>query len=144
MELQKSFHALVSPEYTGSCTYANYNVCDNTIDFGVGGFGAGGGVLAAPSNAPANTYKNAFALALETESFSGKSNVLLSGLNTLNSNIFFEANIGYASATALGGNGASNTFTNGITGPTNIFTLDFYANFDIIYAIQDGVITARF
>ena len=142
MELQKSFHALVSPEYTGSCTYSNYNVCDNTVDIGVGGLGVGGGVLGA--SITSISYRNAFALALETESFSGKSNVLLSGLNTLNSNIFFEANIGYASCTTLTGNGNPNVFVNGVTGPTASFTLDFYANFDIIYAIQDGVITARF
>ena len=95
------------------------------------------------ASAGATSYKNAFALALETESFSGKSNVLLSGLNTLNSNIFFEANIGYASATVLAGNGGTNTF-GAVTGPTASFTLDFYANFDVIYAIQDGIITARF
>jgi hypothetical protein len=140
MEIQKSFHSVTSAEYTGSCPYAQYSVCDGTVDLGVGGFVTGG--VLAPSTTT-NSYLNAFALALECESFSGKSNVLLSGLNTLNSNIFFEANIGYAPCTALTGGGAANTF-GAIAGPTQAFTVDFYADFDIIYVIQDGQLTARF
>ena len=141
MEIQKAFHSVTSPEYTGSCPYSQYSVCDSVAaDLGVGGITTGG--VLAPSTG-ATSYANAFALALELETFSGKSNLLLSGLNTLNSNIFFECNLGYATASALGGNNVANTL-NGIVGPTAAFTLDFFANFDVIYVIQDGQLTSRF
>jgi hypothetical protein len=140
MEIQKSFHSVTSVEYTGSIAYQNYAICDAAADLGVGGVSTGG--VYAPGNG-LTSYTNGFALALECESFAGKSNVLLSGLNTLNSNIFFEANLGFAATTALIGNGAANTM-GAITGPTASFTLDFFANFDIIYVIQDGQMTARF
>jgi hypothetical protein len=140
MEIQKAFHSVTSPEYTGSIPYSQHSVCDGTIDIGVGGYGTGG--VLAPSTTT-TSYANGFALALECESFSGKSNVLLSGLNTLNSNIFFEANLGYAPASSLAGGGATNPL-NAIAGPTASFTLSFFANFDIIYVIQDGQMTARF
>jgi hypothetical protein len=140
MEIQKSFHSVTSPEYTGSIAYQNYAICDAAADLGVGGV-ATGGVYASGSGL--SSYTNGFALALECESFSGKSNVLLSGLNTLNSNIFFEANLGYSVATALIGSGNANTMAD-IKGPQSAFTLDFFANFDIIYVIQDGQMTARF
>ena len=141
MELQKSFHSVTSPEYTGSCPYTQYCVCDSAAtDLGVGGIAAGGVLLPSVTT---SSYANAFALALELETFSGKSNLLLSGLNTLNSNIFFECNLGYATASALVGGGGSNTY-NAILGPTTAFTLDFFANFDVIYVIQDGQLTSRF
>ena len=140
MEIQKAFHAITSPEYTGSITMSQYSVCDSAIDLGVGGITTGG-VLAAQTTT--TSYLNAFALALELETFSGKSNLLLSGLNTLNSNIFFECNLGYSTTSILGGNGANATF-NTSAANTVAFTLDFFANFDVIYVIQDGQLTARF
>ena len=140
MEIQKSFHSVTSAEYTGSMALY-YNVCDVTNDIGVGGDITYGGVMS--PQLTYNSYLNGFALALECESFSGKSNVLLSGLNTLNSNVFFEANIGFAPTQALVGGGAANTMYP-LVGPANAFTLDFFANFDIIYVIQDGQLTCRF
>ena len=142
MEIQKAFHSITSPEYTGSITLSEYSVCDSAVDLGVGGISSGA-VLAAATNAGTNSHKNAFALALELETFSGKSNLLLSGLNTLNSNIFFECNLGYSVTTALGGNGGP-VVQAASAGNTVAFTLDFFANFDVIYVIQDGQLTARF
>jgi hypothetical protein len=147
MEIQKSFHSVTSPEYTGSIPFNQYNVCDSggSGDVGVGGNGTAlaiGYGVQIPSTTT-SSYLNAFALALECESFSGKSNVLLSGLNTLNSNIFWEGNLGYSYSSAVAGNGGANT-QSALLGPTASFTLDFFANFDIIYVIQDGQMTARF
>ena len=64
-------------------------------------------------------------------------------MNTLNSNIFFECNIGYARASALGGNNVANTMDS-IASNVLAYTLNFYANFDVIYAIENGTVTARF
>jgi len=140
-EVQKNFHSLTNPEYAGSIPFLQYNVVDANTDVTVGGNSTTGGVVALSTGT--SSYKNGFAIATETETFAGKTNVLLSGLNTLNSNIFFEANIGIGAGTALGGNGVANTYTS-VVGPATAYTLDFYANFDIIFALENGVLTARF
>jgi hypothetical protein len=77
------------------------------------------------------------------EVFAQKSDVLLSGFNSLNSNIFFETQIGVAPCTKLGGNGASNTYGT-LVGPTTAYNLDFFCNFDVIYVLSNGTLTARF
>jgi hypothetical protein len=50
-------------------------------------------------------------------------------MNTLTSQIFFEANVGWGAA--------------GLT-PTVAFTLDYYANFDQILVLENGIMSARF
>jgi hypothetical protein len=50
-------------------------------------------------------------------------------MNTLTSQIFFEANAGW-----------------GTTPQTNqvAYTLDFYSNFDMILCLENGILSARF
>ena len=50
-------------------------------------------ITAASAGAASNAY--AFAIAQEMESFAQKDGLLLSGMNTLTSQIFFEANCGW-------------------------------------------------
>ena len=118
MEIQKSFHSLSHTELTGSITpgvYSTADVADATV---------GSGGVTAP-NTGTNSFLNAFAIAQELETYANKSDVMISGLNTLSAQTFFECNIG--------------------TGPTTGYTLDFYAQFDMILVKdQNGILSARF
>ena len=66
----------------------------------------------------------AFAIGQEFTTMSGRTDVLLCGANTLSSNIFFEAEI------SSNGNDA--------------MILNFFANYDALFVIQDGIISVRF
>ena len=118
IELQKAWHALNHPEYASSLPFNLYNVAD-AADTTVGN----GGVTVGGSTSL--SINNAFALATELETFAQRNDVLLSGMNTLASQVFFEANI----STALSANN---------------YTLDFYANYDHILVLQDGILSVRF
>ena len=120
MEIQKSFHSINHPEFASAVGIDQFNVAD-IADTNVGG----AGITAVGSNLTTTSYKNAFAIAQELETYAQKSDVLLSGYNTLSAQTFFECNIG--------------------TGPTNGYTLDFYANFDQIL-VKDamGILSVRF
>jgi hypothetical protein len=119
MEYQKSWHAVINPQYAGSCGSWCYNVNDD-VDLTVGG-----GFIAAVDKyntvkAPftgANSYQNGFSISQELEVFACKSNNIMMGCNTLGSQIFFEALIESSVS-------ASYIF--------NYFTL-----FDCVFIIQD-------
>jgi hypothetical protein len=116
-ELLKSWHALHTLS-TQSCLYVeNYQVADATV-----------------TNCPqtavqtgANSYLNGFVIAQELESFAQRSDVLLSGMNTLSSQVFFEAQINTAQ-----------------TGATVTYALDFFAWYDHIMVIDQGIITIKY
>ena len=120
MEIQKAWHSLDNAENASSMSSAVYNVRDLAL-----------------TNSPwteatddAAGIKlgsvNGFCIALELESFAQKSDVLLSGLNTLTSQVFFEFNV----VTAATKNTA--------------WTFDFFANYDQIMVLQDGLLSVRF
>ena len=75
-------------------------------------------------NSAANGYKNAFSIHQELETVPHRSDVLASGVNTLSSQVFFEGSI--------------------TTAPANTFTLNFYANYDHVLVLQDGILSVRF
>jgi hypothetical protein len=77
-----------------------------------------------PAATPLNSYQNGFAIAQELETFAQRGDVMLSGMNTLAYQIFFEANINAALSAA--------------------YSLDFFANYDIILCIENGLISAKF
>jgi hypothetical protein len=114
-ELLKSWHALHATAHSSSLT-VEYNVADAAVALnqtvGIG------------SNVEANSYKNGFVIAQELESFAQRSDVLLSGMNTLSSQVFFEAQI--------------------TTAPTTDYTLDFYAWYDHIMVIDQGIISIKY
>ena len=145
-EIQKMYHSLQNPDYAGSIPYSNFNVIDGSNDFSIGGGGNAGTVAAGvvAQSTDVSSYQNGFMIGQELETFAQKSSVLLSGMNTLASNVFFECNVGIASAVNnLGGKGTANQY-GAVAGPTNQYVLDFFANFDIIFVIENGVMTARF
>ena len=81
------------------------------------------------TNTGALSCQNAFAIGQDLECFANKTDLLLSGMNTLTSQIFFEANIGWGIASQA---------------PTVAFTLDYYANYDLILVLDSGILTAKF
>lgn len=120
MEIQKMFHSMNHPEMAGAFTFSQFNVADNaTADTTV----ANGGVNV--PNTGATSYLNAFAIGQNLETYSQKDDVIINGLNTLSSQVFFEANINTATAAS--------------------YTLDFYANFDqILVKDETGILSVRF
>ena len=119
MEIVRSFHALSHVDMGCSIVFAEYNVVDGvTADLTVGN----GGITA--QKTLLNSCQNAFAISQELELWANRSDVLISGMNTLASQVFFECNLN--------------------TAPLVPYTLDFYANCDIISVIENGLLSARY
>jgi len=125
-ELLKSFHALSSSIGNTALTYANYNVCTTAT---LGWALAYAPAIKLSSQVP-DTYGNAFAIGLELQSFSNRSDTILSGISTLNSQVFFTGTINNG-ATAGGAAG-------------NNIVADFFAQMDMILVLVDGILTAKF
>jgi len=150
-ELQKAWHSLSTPANATSLPALYYNVCDSAASAGkyqmqnsgvyqyvaANGYGYSPVSLAQTSTCtsyaststtcqynPSNTFQNGFVYAQELESYANKSDVLLSGYNTLSQQIFFEANI-----------------TNAVS---QAYTIDFYANYDQILVLENGILSVRF
>ena len=124
-ELQKCFHGMNRPEMCTGIPYSQYN-CVGILnaDLTIGGNVAG---QVAPL-VVAQSHNNAFAIAQDFETFANKTDLLLSGMNTLSSQVFFEANIGWGAANQL---------------PAVAYTLNAYANFDQIIVLQNGIMSIR-
>jgi hypothetical protein len=114
-EIQKAWHSLGHFEMASSLSYPYFNVADTSDALG-------GGVVA-PSTT-SNSYKNAFMIQTELESFANRTDVILSGMNTLSSQVFFECVIN----TPIAAN----------------YTLDIYSNFDHNLAIENGILSVKF
>ena len=127
-ELLKSFHALSSSIGNSAITYSQYNVASNAL----GGYTAVLTTGNRTSQASSNMSNYAFAIGLECQSFSNRNDTILSGISTLNSQIYFTGNI-YTGLTA--GDGTLNLN----------FTCDFFSAMDMILVIdQNGVMSAKF
>jgi hypothetical protein len=111
-EFIKCFHTVNTP-MSGSCLRADYYNVAKTATTQYGAVTAG-----------ATDHTSAFAIGQEFTTFSGRTDVLLCGANTLSSNIFFEAEVSSSGNDAM--------------------VLNFFANYDILFVIQDGLISARF
>jgi hypothetical protein len=111
-EFIKCFHTINTP-MSGSCLRADYYNVAKTAST------SNGPVTVAGTDSTA-----AFCIGQELTTFSGRTDVLLCGMNTLSSNIFFEAEV------TSSGNDA--------------MTLNFFANYDVLFVIQDGLISSRF
>jgi hypothetical protein len=120
-ETMRALHSLNNASYGSSLGIATYQIAD-AADATVGDGGTNSGVQAVFTGA--NSYKNGFMIAQELETFCQRGDVLLSGMNTLGSQVFFECNIG--------------------TAPGSIYTLDFYAYSDCIYVLEGGLLSVRF
>ena len=119
MEIIRSLHGLSHADVGNSIAFDQFNVIDGTAVATVGN----GGLLQA-GHTLTTSARNAFAIAQELELWSQRADVLISGMNTLASQVFFECNLDSA--------------------PTAVYTLDFYANFDIIFVLENGLLSARY
>ena len=105
MELQKALHGVNRPDMSTGLPFYQYNVVDLTAaDTTIGGMGAPGQIVPAIGSLLLHSHKNAFAIAQDLECFANKTDLLLSGMNTLSSQIFFECNIRWGGCGA-GSNG---------------------------------------
>jgi len=111
IEILKTFHGFNNTLYRPLVGAAEYNVWDDAA-------AATYGIIT--KKGTASSYTNAFAIAQELEVYSTRNDVILQGINTIGQNVFLDLNI--------------NT-----TGPTASYTLNFFANFDVILVIENGV-----
>jgi len=118
-ELQKSLHSLSSPTANGSILRPQYNVSVETMT-GYTKFTRP--TLRADAD-KMNLSNYAFTIGQEFETLSNKSDVILSGINTLNNQVYFTGIID----TALPGG----------------LTADFFAEQDLILVFLDGQVSAR-
>ncbi len=129
-ELLKAFHALSATIGNTTLGSQQYNVI--TQNAAIQGWqpmaGSGDPKLILTS------HNNAFAIGLELQSFSNRSDTILSGISTLNSQVYFTASVIQGDQT--GGNG------NGGNGWTS--TIDFFGQMDMILVLQDGILSAKF
>ena len=135
-ELLKSFHALSSSIGNSAIPYQSYNVAATADEAYALAYVPGtkkfaNATATASGSVPViDTHGNAFCLGLECQSFSNRNDTILSGISTLNSQIYFTA--GIVSGTDCGG-------TNGYN-----YTIDFFAQMDMVLILRDGILTARF
>jgi hypothetical protein len=117
METQRSWHSVNSAANAGCLPSTYYNVSDTAVT---------NTQITASVGVGANSSRNGFVIAQELESFAQRSDVILSGLNTLSSQVFFESN------------------TNSACTNCTSWTLDFFANFDQIMVLERGLLSVRF
>ena len=120
-ELLKSFHSLDTIHGNSAITFSQYNVSGIAMGNWLAPFGCG-----LKASGVTDTSNNAFCIGQEFESFCHKSDTILSGLSTLNTNLFFKSGV------ATEGTGA------------NAITAEFYAQYDLILVLQDGYISAKY
>jgi hypothetical protein len=111
IEVLKTYHGFNNTLYRPLVGATEYNVWDDSAVAKLG---------IATKKATTESYNNAFAIAQELEVYSTRNDVILQGINTVGQNIFFDCNIN-------------------ITGPTAAYILNFFANFDVILVIENGV-----
>lgn len=129
MELQKAFHSVSTPANASVLPATIYNVADtgsSTFTTSTTVSPSSFTVGVQPLQTTNSSYRNGFLIGQELESFALRSDVLLSGYNTLSQQIFFEAQI------------------NTPIGSTYGYTLDFFSCFDQILVIENGIMSVRF
>jgi hypothetical protein len=135
MELQKSWHSISSAQNASNLPISIYNVCDNSLSAysytPVTAIGTVANTKATCTgtttavSTPGSTWQYGFAIHQECESFANKTSVLMSGMNTLSSQVFFETQINNPTSTGA-------------------YTLDFFANYDGIVVLENGIMSVRF
>ena len=122
MELQRAWHATSHAEYAGSCGAYCYNIAD-AVDTATGD-GASGYNTVQVASTGAASYINGFAIGQELEVFAMKNDSIMQGVNTLGAQVFFEFQVD--------------------TGVTATYTFDYYAFFDCVFIVVDGLISVKF
>ena len=99
-ELIKSFHALSSTSGNPSFTHPQYNVCAGNNGVGILGWN----LSEKPGlKSSIDSHFNNFSIGLECQSFSNRNDTILSGISTLNSQVYFTGVV--YGANVAGGNG---------------------------------------
>lgn len=111
MEVLKSLHGCNNLLYNQLIGAAEYNIWDQAASTPLG---------IAQASATAVSYNNGFAIAQELEVYTSRNDVILQGINTIGQNVFFDCTID-------------------TTGPTSAYTMSFFANFDVILIIENGI-----
>lgn len=114
IEIMKCFGSLIATDKGTLLNNNNFNVAatGNTST----------GVFAVSTGA--ESYKNAFALGIDTELYNPQSGVIVNGLNCLAESTYFQANI--------------------TTNPADDFTLDFISLYDCVFILdQSGYLSSR-
>ena len=106
-------------------TFPQYNVCATATQGWSAPFAPG-----AKTTGVLDTCNNGFSIAIELENFSNRSDTILSGVSTLNTQIFFTGVVNSGQTT--GGTANSN------------ITAHFFAQYDSILVLQDGQLSAKF
>ena len=137
-ELLKSFHALSSTIGNTALTYNSYNVAATAnggwaINYIPGTKAIVPAALggAAGTVPPIDTHGNAFAIGIECQSFSNRNDTILSGISTLNSQIYFTGGI----VNGITAGGVANNYN---------YTIDFFSQMDMVLVMQDGILSAKF
>ena len=114
-EVLRAWHSLASPDGCSSLRADYYNVNDAAIS----------GTAVTALSTTLNSHKNGFVIAQELEVFSNRNSLLLSGINTLGVNSYFDAFI--------------------TTTPSTTYTINFFGNFDLILYLDPltGVLSPK-
>jgi len=120
-ETIKAFHNFGNLSLGTVVGFQGYNVCDS---------GAVPLEQISGMSTGTSSYKNGFCYAQELEVFSTRSDVILHGLNTIGQNIF---NYLTLDGSVNSGNGTSAAYT-----------LSYFANFDCILVIENGIMRCIF
>ena len=121
VDCMMGMHSLKIASYGSSIGSNQYQVADYA-DIGIGDGGTYNSVIA--TQTAANLFKNGFIMCKELETLCQIGDLLLSGINTLWSQVFFECNIN--------------------TAPAVTYTIDLFAYADVIYVLENGLIGVRF
>ena len=133
-ELLKSFHALSAT--IGNTTLGNQQYSIITQNAAVSGWTPMS--LFGDPKLILTSHNNAFAIGLELQSFANRSDTILSGISTLNSQVYFTANV------IAGLQSGGNLTVGGVAGAGYPATVDFFGSMDMILVLQDGVLSAKF
>lgn len=125
-EIIKSFHSLNSAWLSSGVAADVYNIADAS-DPAIGGSQSSTTGLVNQGLTGANSYANGFAIAQEMEVTPNRGDVLVSGFNSLNCQIYFEGSIN--ANVPIGGSS---------------YQMDFFAQYDSIFIIENGLISARY
>jgi hypothetical protein len=114
-EVLRAWHSLASPDGCSSLRADYYNVNDTAIS----------STAVTALSTTLNSHKNGFVIAQELEVFSNRNSLLLSGINTLGVNSYFDAFI--------------------TTAPATSYTINFFGNFDLILYLDPitGVLSPK-
>jgi hypothetical protein len=132
-ELLKSFHSLASITGDPAIRAQEYNVSSSSY---ANGLWNSANIPCSKRLGNIDTFANAFAIGMEFQTFSNRNDTICSGINTQNTQMFFTGTI----YTGLQAGGAIPPAAPSYA----TVTCDFFAQYDMMLVIQDGIMRAQF